>query len=96
MNDVPLFQKRLQVELENRKKKNPRYSARAFARTLDIDVAAISRILSGKQIPSLSLSEKISRKLGFSELARREFIASVIQAQIDELTQKLERYLDHI
>jgi transcriptional regulator with XRE-family HTH domain len=96
MNDVPLFQKRIQTELDHRKKKNPRYSARAFARTLDIDVAALSRILSGKQIPSLGLSQKISKNLSFSQLDQREFIASVIQAQIAELTQKLKQYLDRL
>jgi transcriptional regulator with XRE-family HTH domain len=96
MNDVPLYQKRLQTELEYRKKKNFRYSARAFARRLDIDVAALSRILSGKKIPSLGLSQKISKNLKFSQTDQREFITSVVQAQIAELTRRLGRYLERL
>ena len=54
----------LQQELSRRCKKNPYFSLRAFARTLDVEVSSLSKILNGKRSLSKNMLHRISSQLG--------------------------------
>lgn len=81
MNQTDFFQECLNEELARRCEKNPRYSTRAFAKALGVDVASLSRILSGKQIPSYKVCETIFSKLELSPTEQRKFLTSVVTKQ---------------
>jgi uncharacterized protein (TIGR02147 family) len=81
MNEADFFQECLNEELARRCERNPRYSTRAFAKALDIDVASLSRILSGKQIPSYKICESVFSKLELSPAAQKKFLNSVAAKQ---------------
>lgn len=81
MNQADFFQECLNEELARRYEKNPRYSTRAFAKALGVDVASLSRILSGKQIPSYKVCEAIFSKLELSPAEQKKFLASVAAKQ---------------
>ncbi len=68
----------LKTVFADRSGKNPAYSGRAFARALDVDPGALSRIMSKKQIPSLNTSKKIATKLHLSKEEEILFISSVL------------------
>ena len=58
------FTEQIQRVFEERCKKNPQYSLRAFARAMNMSPASLSGILSGKRKPSLKMIEKIGIALG--------------------------------
>jgi hypothetical protein len=66
-------------ELEARRSKNPRYSLRAFSRFLDIDSAALCRVLSGKQELSPRSGARLVGKLRLSQSEKRLFVRSILQ-----------------
>jgi transcriptional regulator with XRE-family HTH domain len=55
---------RLQSELVRRCKENPRYSMRAFARSLQMDFSTLSKILQGHRKLGPRATGRIARKLG--------------------------------
>ncbi len=61
-------------ELERRKRKNPAYSLRAFARDLEIPAPKLSEILRGKKGMSAQRGKKIALMLGLSEVETRLFL----------------------
>ena len=73
--------KQLNNELSNRCERNSRYSVRAFARALQIDPGALSRILSGKQIPSYKLTQNLMESLKLDPSEQDKFLNSVAQSQ---------------
>jgi uncharacterized protein (TIGR02147 family) len=73
------YRQMLKEELENRTARNPRYSLRAFAKSLLVDVAALSRVLSNKQTITLKTANKIVDRLGLPEKEKDFFIVSVIE-----------------
>ena len=75
------YQKRLKEELANRCERNPRYSVRAFARALQIDAGALSRILAGKQVPSYKLSKQLMDALDMNQAEQRLFLSSLADVQ---------------
>ena len=60
------FRLYLQQELSKRCKHNPHFSLRAFARTLDVEVSSLSKILNGKRSLSRKMLHHISSQLGLS------------------------------
>ena len=60
------FRLHLQHELVRRCKINPRYSLRAFARSIDMEPSFLSKILSGKRSITPSCLIRLSSKLGVS------------------------------
>jgi len=54
---------KVRAAFDSRKSRNNRYSMRAFARDLDIDVAALSRVLSGQSSFSQRTWDKIKGHL---------------------------------
>lgn len=61
-------------ELERRKKKNPSYSMRAFARDLEVPAPKLSEILRGKKGVSVQRGKKIALMMGLSEVETRLFL----------------------
>jgi transcriptional regulator with XRE-family HTH domain len=83
----------LNADLSKRKQKNPRYSLRAYARFLGLDPSTLSRILAGKQPPSITVVRKLLRKLGLSPLENRKLVTSVAEdakARIEALLSTVE------
>lgn len=60
------FRTFLQSELLERCRRNPRYSLRAFARALQIESSALSKILRGRRRLSDSMLTRLSVQLGLS------------------------------
>lgn len=77
MKNSCFFLDYLGEELARRHEKNARYSTRAFAKSLDVDVASLSRILSGKQIPSYKVCQKIFLSLQVPPAEQHKLLASV-------------------
>ncbi len=57
----------LQNELAKRCQRNPRYSLRAFAKSLETSHTVLSLVLSGKRSISKKLREKIKEELGLAQ-----------------------------
>ncbi|RYZ77649.1 MAG: hypothetical protein EOP05_01010 [Proteobacteria bacterium] len=74
---LPLHIRVLQAELEKRRSRNSRYSMRAFAKYLEMDASALSRVLAGKLDLSLQACSVILKKLEMSTSEIRLFIAAV-------------------
>jgi uncharacterized protein (TIGR02147 family) len=87
------YQDQLKKELAQRCQKNVRYSVRAFARALDVDVGALSRILSGKQIPSYKLAQKVAAHLDLTPTEHEFFISSVAEKHQSRDLQRLSPIL---
>lgn len=80
MENVDVFYRNyLRNELDRRCKTNPRYSLRAFSRSLNVDVAALSRILSKKQTITVKTANKICENLSLEPSIKNEFINSVLE-----------------
>lgn len=65
---------RLRAELESRKRKNPRYSLRAFARALGMSQSLLSNILNGKRALTAKQALKIANALSFDALETEKFL----------------------
>lgn len=81
MSETTYYQKCLREELQRRCERNPRYSIRAFARTLRVDAGALSRIFSGKQIPSMKMAQTLLTALELSIEEQESFLVSLSQRQ---------------
>ena len=62
---------------ESRRKRNTRYSLRAFARDLNISVSKVSEVFSGKYAPGAKTVEKICEALSLSKEEAERFGALV-------------------
>jgi len=60
------FRLYLQEDLVRRCKKNPKFSVRAFARILEIENSALSKILSGRRALTPAMVSRLGKKLGLS------------------------------
>ena len=81
MERTYLYQRKLRDALTERVKRNPRYSLRAFAQTLDLDPGTFSQMLSGKRFPSEKLAERIFEQINFSPEEQKEFLKSLAEAK---------------
>jgi transcriptional regulator with XRE-family HTH domain len=71
-----LFRERLSREFESRRKKNPRYSMRAFAGFLDVDHSTLAQILRGTRRVPVSRVRAWARKLSASSEETVAYIAA--------------------
>ena len=74
-------QERLKSELEIRKKRNPNFSLRAFARWLSVSPGQLSQMLSGKRTITPKILDKIGQRLDFSPIEKSQLEASLIPNQ---------------
>lgn len=72
-----MFTTIIKNELAKRCEKNPRYSLRAMALSMNIDASTLSRILNNKKIPSVELAEQMAQSLALDPKTHNEFIKSV-------------------
>lgn len=90
----------LAKEYQRRKKKNPRYSLRAYASSLGISSGRLSEFMSGKRQPGLSTIEKFIDLMATSEEARmklrREFVAPKRQTLVKEDQLRLIKDWYHV
>jgi uncharacterized protein (TIGR02147 family) len=86
---IPFFRFRLKEELRKRTEKNPRYSLRGFANALNMDPAALSRIISGKQPLALKSVSNVLQHLNLPEEEQELFINSVVNEKTKAGLRKL-------
>jgi uncharacterized protein (TIGR02147 family) len=79
MADTPYYRIRLRQELERRQAKNASYSLRAFAKSLAIDAAVLSRAINGKRVFSYGIAERAAVGLALPEKERLLFLGSIAQ-----------------
>lgn len=78
MNATPYYLECLNRELSQRLERNPSYSLRAFAKTLEVSVSSLSRALSMQRTLSVPVAARIAAKLCLSPRERTLFISSVV------------------
>jgi transcriptional regulator with XRE-family HTH domain len=75
------YRKSLEDEFVRRRKKNPRYSLRAFAAYLNVDVSYLSKLRSGKIILSVDLAAAFANRLKLLGPEKSAFILSAAEEQ---------------
>lgn len=75
----------LMREFEKRMEKNSRYSLRAFARDLDLNLGHLSRVFRGERVPRRKTAVSICERLGLSQEDKVLFMESVIARQEKEV-----------
>jgi uncharacterized protein (TIGR02147 family) len=79
----------LSEEFKARQGRNPSYSLRAFARSLEVSPAQLSQILSGKRNLTLKTIHQISSRLSLSPLEKENFLKTwSTQKETQEVKQK--------
>jgi plasmid maintenance system antidote protein VapI len=78
------FRQELEGELLRRRRRNPNYSLRAFARDLRTDHATLSQILRGRRPLSARMTTMLGRRLGFGpstllEASIRQNAAAIVR-----------------
>jgi hypothetical protein len=91
MNYSDYYKQYLQTELNKRCERNPCYSLRAFSRSLSVDVASMSRVLSHKQTITLKTAQKMCEGLKLDQNERNNFIYSVIEDRRILYGQKVKK-----
>ena len=71
------YREMLQEEFENRLKRNPRYSLRAFARDLDASPSRINEVLNYKRGLSRVLASRMAKNLGLTKQETEIFLHQV-------------------
>lgn len=77
MNGKNTYHEVLMEKFEQKKKNNPSFSLRAFARFLEMSPSKLSQILNSKQGLTIPYAEKICQKLNLSEQEKNWFCDSV-------------------
>ena len=78
---APFYLTSLQRELERRCERNPRYSLRSFARSSGLSAGTMSRLLTGKRVPSFKLAQKLLATLDLTPDEQTKFIDSLGDTQ---------------
>ncbi len=91
-SDLRLF---LQSELIRRCKINPKYSIRAFARTLKLEPSELSKILNGKRGISHTKFHRIERALHLSPSQRSAFLIGLKEQREKQKKKKTENPVTH-
>ncbi len=81
----------LKAELDRRLRHNPRYSMRSFARAIEMDVGALSRVLAKKQTISLKTARKVADRLNLNPSEKEYFLLSVVEDRKSESVSKVVR-----
>lgn len=71
----------IEAELIRRCQRNPRYSLRAFARSLEVSPSFLSRVLSGKRALTVPVARSFSQALDLTPEQQRSFLDLVVRAQ---------------
>lgn len=79
----------LKSDFERRRKKNPLYSLRAYARFLEISPAQLSQVLSGKRVLSLNMASGLIEKMTISPFQKQKLLVDSSRAY--NTLQELEK-----
>jgi plasmid maintenance system antidote protein VapI len=76
---------RLTTEFSSRRERNPRFSLRAFARSLALHHTTVTRLVNGTRRASAPVLNRIGRRLGLSDselvsMQRQEVAARILEA----------------
>lgn len=71
----------LDRQFQVRRSRNPRYSLRAMAGALGVDVAVLSRAIRGVRVPSFEIADRMAANLALSPEDHSAFLNSVAEAQ---------------
>jgi transcriptional regulator with XRE-family HTH domain len=82
----------LKTQLQDSRSRNPRYSLRAFARRLGVNVATVSKIIRGIENPSVSTSKRILDALAATPQDRAQFMDSVFSKRAVGLDESLKSF----
>src|SRR5687768_9276024 len=74
---VSFVHAQLVQEFERRRRKNPKYSLRAYGRSLGVDHSLLSKIIRGQRPLSIKLIFQIGLGLGIDEFKLRAIIHSL-------------------
>ncbi len=87
------FKDLLRYQLVERCKSNPRYSMRAFAKFLDIEPSALSKIMNGKRALTKSMLLKLGARLGLSSGSLNDFLAKefLLQSEQDSVDRDFKQ-----
>ncbi|PIU00880.1 MAG: hypothetical protein COT74_02980 [Bdellovibrionales bacterium CG10_big_fil_rev_8_21_14_0_10_45_34] len=85
---APFYRLALRRELERRCEQNPRYSIRAFARSIGVNDGALSQIISGKRVPSDRTSKKLMMALELDPVNAQRFWLSLHDVQNSKRNSK--------
>lgn len=77
MASAEYYRTLINMELRRRQRQNQRYSLRAFAKSLEIEAATLSRVLADKESLSFKAAEKVLSALVTDEKKRRLFLESL-------------------
>ncbi len=98
-HELPLHLRMLGVEFARRKSKNPKYSLRAFSRSLKIAPTPLSEILSGKRDISLKIADRIVTAMKLEHSAKHQFLRSVAESKrnrgVIRMDHRLKKILDN-
>lgn len=83
----------LKQMLEERQKRNPNFSLRAFARHLGMSPAQLSQLISGKRPLTQKAAHKISERLDLSPMERLEFMRTTLPDWLEPARKTDERFL---
>lgn len=89
---VPHHIQMLLTEYAKRKKNNPRYSLRAFAKFLGMSSPTLSRVLSNSQELSITACKKIIKKLNFNDHQSLVFVRSIAEQKCSRTYNLLSIY----
>ena len=75
--DRPNYRTQLQTELKRRQTVNPKYSLRAFAKSLGLSTPFVSYVIKGKKNLSDESAVQVAKALGYSAAESAEFLRIV-------------------
>jgi uncharacterized protein (TIGR02147 family) len=81
----------LSEHLETRRKRNPSYSLRAFARSLNIPAASLSQIMRGKRPLTLKTALRLAESFELSPTERQAFLSSVVWEKTGAAAEKVSK-----
>ena len=85
-----LYKHYIKKELTRRCERNPRYSLRAFSKSIGFEASVISQILSGKRLPSFKTAERLVRGLALSPAEEKQFMHSVAEVQSEKSKKRFK------
>lgn len=74
----------LKNELARRIEKNPAYSMRAFAKSLDMNIGVLSGLINGKRALTAKAADALCDKLGIAPLKKSEIILATLKNPVRE------------
>lgn len=89
------YRKAIQDVFNSRKKKNRKYSLRAFARDLDVNISFISRLLQSRRNLSLRMAEKFANKL-FKDKKRKDAFIKLVKLELTTLPENWSEVADRL